>query len=1192
MNSSASRVQRLVRSAAVGLALPSLLASGSASSQELQPFGEIASVAMGGTHTCSLSTIGEVACWGSNYGGQIGDGSFETRVVPTPLAGLSEPLSRIAAGAEHTCALTQSGAVWCWGDNAVFQIGDGSLDDRPLPTPVTGLTGGATSIAAGGQHSCAVTGAGAAQCWGSGYSGQLGDGSMVPSGTPTQVTGLSAGVARVAAGFKHSCALTSAGGLKCWGKNEHGQLGDGTTTDRVTPVDVSGLTSGVEAVSAGFTHTCAIKTDGDLWCWGSGGAVGLGGPAFVDVLVPAAVPDLHNVVSVAAGPSHTCAALQDGTVECWGYNATGQIGNGVQVYDTVLSPVPVSGLSSPAVSVAAGGDNFDDQTCAVLVSGQLSCWGSNRVGQLGDGTTATRFIPAKVAGPPATAVEVGRDHACAANAAGGAVCWGHNRYGQLGDGAAIDQLRPISVATLSTAIAQVSAGGTHSCVVTGLGAAKCWGESFFGQLGYGFTTPSRTPVDVVGLSNGVSAVAAGGDHTCAIAGNAVKCWGRNDSGQLGQGSTSFGEFSPLAVAAAATATSLSAGVRHTCAVIPGGEVKCWGDGVALPTTVATLSSGMVKVSAGDYHTCVLTQAGGVKCWGFNSSGGLGDGTTVSSPVPVDVVGLGSGVAAISAGGTHTCALTVAGGVKCWGENTYGELGDGTTRMRLTPVDVGGMDSGVIALSAGTRTTCALLASNEVRCWGSDRYGEVGDAGRNYSLPGRVRVDSLRADAATQGNAESLEVESDATGRYLVFASSASNLAATADGNGLSDVYRRDLETGSTVRVSVDTMGGELAAASLEPTVSADGQMVAFVTQDAAMNRVHGETSQVRAKRLQATSFGVYLRNILTGTTQRLSLAVPALPGGVGSEPTLAPGGNALVYSGWVSDPAQGSPGPQIIHLPLTRQPGNTPPVIGNARCVSCKAVAANGTESAENAMGQGRNAVLSEDGQSIAWESSAKNALTAVPSTCPLVSTEILLRNLITGSLQRVSAPASPTLCGDPGSTSRNPAMDWSGTRVVYESDQPLLPIDHNSRMDVFLFDGATGQMSRVSESTEAGLGGNGASAEPAISGDGQLIAFRSGAMNLEPSEPDNNETEDVYVRRMDQPQLRRVTRNRRGDQANRSSRRPAMNYNGTRVAFDSEATNLVLDQSTNESLDENDVADVFQTVNPATPGMIFRSRF
>jgi len=263
----------------------------------------------------------------------------------------------------------------------------------------------------------------------------------------------------------------------------------------------------------------------------------------------------------------------------------------------------------------------------------------------------------------------------------------------LGDGTTSGSGTPVDVIGLSGGVSSISSGRGHTCALTSAGGVKCWGENRGGELGNGTTTNSAIPTDVIGLGSGGRAISAGGLHTCALtSAGGVKCWGRNDYGQLGDGTTSG----------------------------------------STPVDVIGLNSGVSAVSAGDYHACALTSAGGVKCWGNNGAGQLGNGTTSDSSTPVDVIGLSSGVGAISTGWGHTCAVTALGGVICWGSNGAGELGTGTRGASLTPTDVSGLSSDVGAISAGSMQTCALTRAGGVKCWGIDDTGLMGHGGMSYS----------------------------------------------------------------------------------------------------------------------------------------------------------------------------------------------------------------------------------------------------------------------------------------------------------------------------------------------------------------------------------------------------------------------------------------------------------------------------
>lgn len=340
----------------------------------------------------------------------------------------------------------------------------------------------------------------------------------------------------------------------------------------------------------------------------------------------------------------------------------------------------------------------------------------------------------------ASDVAAGFEHTCAVTSEGGVKCWGRNMHGRLGDGTAVQRHVPVDVVGLSNGVTQVTAGYAHTCALTSDGAVKCWGYNGYGQLGDGTTTERRTPVDVVGLSSGVAKIVAGRYHTCAVTGGGgVKCWGLNVNGQLGDGATADHHTPVDVVGLSSGVTEIGAGNEHTCALTSGGDVKCWGgnwagqlgDGTTTdhytPVEVVGLNGGVNAIASGQYHNCVLVSGGGLKCWGMNGAGQLGDGTRVAHFTPVDVIGLDSSVTKVVAGYYHTCALTSGGGVVCWGRNTYGQLGDGTTTDRYTPVGVSGLGSGMAKISAGGHThTCALTSGGALKCWGLNAGGQLGD----------------------------------------------------------------------------------------------------------------------------------------------------------------------------------------------------------------------------------------------------------------------------------------------------------------------------------------------------------------------------------------------------------------------------------------------------------------------------------
>jgi alpha-tubulin suppressor-like RCC1 family protein len=332
-------------------------------------------------HTCALTTRAGVTCWGDNSAGGLGDGTTNASSTPVNVAGLTSGVIAIAAGDRSSCALTTGGGVKCWGYNQFGQLGDGTTTNRTTPVDVTGLTSGVSAIAARGEHACALIAA-AVKCWGANINGQLGDGTTISSDVPVDVVALAGGVIAIAVGGEHSCAVTTGGGLKCWGWNATGQLGVGTKTDNSTPVDVTGLASGVSAIAAGGRHTCALMSAGEVKCWGYDQFGQLGDGTTTNSATPVDVAGLTGSISaITAGGNFTCALTTDSKVECWGINSAGQLGDDPAM--VVATPVDVAGVGSRLTAIIAGYYHIR----GIARHGGVICWGGNDTGQLGNGTT-------------------------------------------------------------------------------------------------------------------------------------------------------------------------------------------------------------------------------------------------------------------------------------------------------------------------------------------------------------------------------------------------------------------------------------------------------------------------------------------------------------------------------------------------------------------------------------------------------------------------------------------------------------------------------------------------------------------------------------------------------------------------------------------------------------------------------------
>ncbi len=351
--------------------------------------GSLLQVDGGQYHTCGVDSAGNAWCWGYNNHGQLGNNSTTEEHGPVQVQGLTDVI-QISAGREHSCAVTGSGAIWCWGYNSYGQLGLGNTTDQYTAQQVSFPGGQARSVSCGAYHTCAISSGGRVYCWGDNTSGKLGDGSATERHSPVE-TNLNYIVSMVSAGENHTCASQDSGMAWCWGNNYDGQLGEGTTNNSYTPLQVSAL-SQVTSISAGSTHTCASVSDGSAWCWGDGTNGKLGDGPTLDRNTPVQVSNITAVVMTSVGTSHSCALLTNGAVWCWGSNNNGRLGDGT----TTESDVPVQTSSLVNAQELGVGDSF---SCAITSDGMGYCWGFNFHGQLGDGTAAQKLTPSLVIAP-------------------------------------------------------------------------------------------------------------------------------------------------------------------------------------------------------------------------------------------------------------------------------------------------------------------------------------------------------------------------------------------------------------------------------------------------------------------------------------------------------------------------------------------------------------------------------------------------------------------------------------------------------------------------------------------------------------------------------------------------------------------------------------------------------------------------
>jgi len=660
---------------------------------------KFSAISVGSSFTCGLLLPSGLAmCWGDNSLGQIGQPpATRSLSVPTPVAP-NQFFKSISAGSDHVCAIDANDAISCWGNLAT--VGNPSAS---VPF---------SQVSAGTKSNCAIDKTGALHCWGATLRG-----SPQPAGTPNNspalVTQVMSAVS-VSVGTNAACAADASGQLFCWGDNSFGHLGAGPSVPlgsfSVTPVRVSGPQDYV-AVSVGDQHACARTKAGGVRCWGSNGfeQLGLGLPISPSTLPSVAVPtDVVGLQSsmLVSGANHVCSVDAAGVTACWGDDLKGQLGDGggaailpsiavvpvpvgrfflkPLVHETLLLPPP-SSLSTTLPLPGPG----------PLVEGKFSV--IETIGQM-----------------DFSEIAVGGQHACAIGAGGAPYCWGSDLFGQIGDGTRQEVACGFGGPTLAACVpiptlisnnldhrfSHIGAGAAHNCGLALSGKIFCWGVDGAGELGVSMPCPSglcfsRTPTEPVFTtppSHPFEDVAGADGSTCAINNGEVFCWG-----QLGGGPTPVIErVSPpsLTPKAVSVGPGFACIRSHSAVAFRPDVLQCFGNGqfgelgdgnnasAASPQTVARDSIDPFHLNL---HFACGVHLSVAFCWGVNSSGQLGNGTMMNSNVPVAVSLPGFSAASVGVGFNHACALGATGAMFCWGDNSAGQLGNGTTSPSLLPL---------------------------------------------------------------------------------------------------------------------------------------------------------------------------------------------------------------------------------------------------------------------------------------------------------------------------------------------------------------------------------------------------------------------------------------------------------------------------------------------------------------------------
>jgi len=658
--------------------------------------------------------------WGGDGARQLGLGDALHQSSPTQIG--TNSWTSVSIGTNSGGAIRSDGLLFTWGWNVYGQLGNetSGLASSQL-SPIQIGSSSWTTVSAGHRTMAAIRSDGLLFAWGNNSYGQLGQGNTISRNSPVSVGSDSWSMVDVSKSFyraQHITAIRSDGLLFTWGRNDVGQLGDGTSgnaNNKSSPVQIG--SSSWTSVSAGPLHTSAITVDNRLFTWGSGANGRLGDGTTTSKSSPVLIGS-SSWIAVSAGRDHTLGILSNNTLFAWGLNNQGQLGDGTTTQRN--SPVQIG--SSSWTSVSAG----TYHTAAIRSDGLLFTWGGNDSGQLGDGTITRRSSPAQIGSSSWTLISTSAEQSTAISQNSTLFTWGNNFNGGLGNNPApfvVLTPTPSLPGTSWSSIAVPASGynATHTLAIRSDGLLFAWGHNNFGQLGTTTEVVQSIPAQV-GTSSW-SMVSAGPRHTAAIRSDGLLfTWGLTSYGALGNGSaTGIRISSPVQIGSSSWTMVFAS--RHTAAIRSDGLLFTWGgnnsgqlgDGTTnnRSSPVQIGSSSWTMVSAGGNHTVAIRGDGLLFTWGLNSFGHLGDGTTASKSSPVQIGS--SSWTSVSAGGFHTVAIRNDGLLFTWGRNYNGSLGDGTAANRSSPVQIG--SSSWVFISAGRVHTAAIRSDNLLFTWG-------------------------------------------------------------------------------------------------------------------------------------------------------------------------------------------------------------------------------------------------------------------------------------------------------------------------------------------------------------------------------------------------------------------------------------------------------------------------------------------
>jgi alpha-tubulin suppressor-like RCC1 family protein len=640
------------------------------------------SVASGNYHTEAIRADGSLWAWGRNDKGELGDGTNQNRVALVRV-GTASNWRNVSVGQQHTLAIRTDGTLWAWGRDDSGQLGDGTPDGNINPNPTQiGSDTNWQSVAAGSGHSLAIKTDGTLWAWGLNGDGQLGDGGTSSRSLPAQVGSASNWQSVATGSFAlHTMAIKTDGTLWAWGRNVNGQLGDGTTGLRRSPGQIGTATTWQQAV-VGAMYSQAIRSDGTLWGWGYNDYGQLGAGSNVNLLAPTQIGSLTTWQSIATGYYHTLGQRSDNSVWAWGWNASGQLGSPEAPAVQRTTPTQVGSALDWATATAGS-----DYTLASKATGEQWTWGGNITGQLAQGSSLKALLPSPARAGLATwqQMAAGLRHGAGLHADGTLWAWGSNGVGQTGQGTTFNNPPVATPVQVGVATWQsVAASNDYSLAIRADGTLWAWGYNQLGPLGDGSVTTRPAPVQVGSDTNWLRVAAGQGFALGIRSDGTLWAWGINTNGQLGDGSTTQ-RLSPVQIGSNTTWQSVAAGGAFSLAIRSDGTLWGWGlnnvgqlgDG-STTSRVAPVQIGSnttwQSVAAGSQHSVALRTDGSLWTTGLNTNGQLGDGTTTQRSTHGRVGSDTWQSVAVGSTAFHTVAVRADGSLWAWGLNNYGQLG--------------------------------------------------------------------------------------------------------------------------------------------------------------------------------------------------------------------------------------------------------------------------------------------------------------------------------------------------------------------------------------------------------------------------------------------------------------------------------------------------------------------------------------